>query len=41
MSRYLAVRFSSLQTWRMAASLNMSPKILESMMDEGMVFLKK
>jgi hypothetical protein len=37
----LAVRFSSLHTWRMAASLNMSPKILESMMDEGMVFLKK
>jgi len=38
MSRYLAVRFSSDQTWRMAASLNMSPKIFESMIEAGMVF---
>jgi len=37
MSRYLAVRFSSDQTWRIAASLNMSVKILESMMVEDIL----
>src|SRR6185503_16191592 len=37
MSRYLAVRFSSDQTSRMRASLNMSPKMRESMMVEAMV----
>jgi hypothetical protein len=36
MSRYLAVRFSSDQTWRMRASLKMSPKMRESMMVEAM-----
>ena len=39
MSRYLAVRFSSDQTSRMRASLNMSPKMRESMMVEAMVCL--
>ena len=33
MSRYLAVRFSSDQTARIFASLKMSPKMRESMMD--------
>src|SRR4029453_17723367 len=36
MSRYLAVRFSSDHTSRMRASLNMSPKMRESMMVEAM-----
>src|SRR5690349_17706062 len=39
MSRYLAVRFSSDQTSRMRASLNMSPKMRESMMVEAMVLV--
>src|SRR2546423_3954646 len=35
-SRYLAVRFSSDQTSRMRASLNMSPKMRESIIVEAM-----
>src|SRR2546425_4014034 len=37
MSRYFCVRFSSDQTLRIASALKMSPKMLESMIVDGMV----